>query len=189
MSFFLHVPPDHANNNDSASDHKMIMSNEHKKETFVNVEEVESETPHPDYAAMWPNDLGFDTVREERQPIELKVTGYIPAYAAGTLYRNGPGAHQLKDSDGNVRYQCSHWFDGFSQAHKFDLIPSNTGDRVDRIRYQSRFNVDALIQSCRDKGRYDGYTFAQKRDPCISMFRKVMCLFTPVPNALAGQGT
>ena len=31
-------------------------------------------------------------------------------------------------------------------------------------------------------GKYSGYTFAQ-RDPCISTFRKVMCLFTPVPKA------
>ena len=88
-----------------------------------------------------------------------------------------------------ARYLTSSLLGYYLHAHaNAKQTPSSTSDRIERIRYQSRFNVDALMQSCIDKGRYDGYTFAQKRDPCMSMFRKVMCLFTPVPNALAGQG-
>ncbi|KAK3174813.1 hypothetical protein OEA41_002059 [Lepraria neglecta] len=30
----------------------------------------------------WPNDIGFDVFQDETTPIELKVTGKIPAYAA-----------------------------------------------------------------------------------------------------------
>lgn len=37
------------------------------------------------------------------------------------------------------------------------------------------------MEELRQTGRFDGYTFAQRRDPCMSLFRKVMCLFTPTP--------
>lgn len=151
-----------------------------------------------DYSKTWPNDLGvcrcahavhykadpsyqFDVVREERTPLTLQVTGNIPTYAAGVIYRNGPGKHQLHNAAGDLAYSCSHWFDGFAQLHKFELIPSSNG--IASIRYSSRFSVDSLMEELAQTGRFDGYTFAQKRDPCMGMFRKVMCLFTPVPAA------
>lgn len=34
----------------------------------------------------WPNDLGFETFQEQTKPVELHVSGKIPAYAAGVLY-------------------------------------------------------------------------------------------------------
>ncbi|KAL8687954.1 MAG: hypothetical protein Q9218_006016 [Villophora microphyllina] len=40
----------------------------------------QSKQPYND----WPNDAGFETFHEEKTPIELKVTGKIPAYAAGS---------------------------------------------------------------------------------------------------------
>jgi torulene dioxygenase len=121
----------------------------------------------------------FDVVREERKPISLPVTGEIPAYAAGALYRNGPGARQLY-ANGELKYSVSHWFDGFSQLHKFELIPEN--EHVTTVMYSSRSSVDTLMEQLTETGRFDGYTFAQKRDPCMGLFRKAMCLFTPVPT-------
>ena len=123
-------------------------------------------------------------MREERSPVTLTVTGNIPLYAAGTLYRNGPGARKLLDYDGNVMFSCSHWFDGFdgfAQLHKFELIPSQ--DCIKDVRFSSRFNVDSLMEELRRTGRFDGYSFAQKRDPCMGLFRKVICFLTPVPKA------
>ena len=38
----------------------------------------------------YPNDAGFSDVPETRTPIELKVTGAIPSYIQGVLYRTGP---------------------------------------------------------------------------------------------------
>nr|POE66225.1 beta,beta-carotene 15,15'-dioxygenase [Quercus suber] len=141
--------------------------------------EQKQELKYHDYSKTWPNDLGFDVVREERLPITLQLQGLIPNYAAGVVYRNGPGAYRVRNANGDVSYSCSHWFDGFAQLHKFELI---RGDHsVQKIRYSSRFNVDSLMEELSRTGRYDGYTFAQKRDPCMSMFRKVMCLFTPTP--------
>lgn len=49
-------------------------------------------------------------------------------------------------------------------------------------------NVDSLMEDIAAKGRYDGYTFAQKSDPCMSLFvEKAMCLFTAVPRATPGN--
>lgn len=69
----------------------------------------------------------FDVVREERSPIELPVSGRIPSYAAGTIYRNGPGARQIFDNNGVLKFEVSHWFDGLAQLHKFDLVAGSDG--------------------------------------------------------------
>jgi hypothetical protein len=37
---------------------------------------------------VWPNDAGFDTDYQEPEPVELKVKGTIPSYAAGVLCEN-----------------------------------------------------------------------------------------------------
>ena len=42
-------------------------------------------------AGSWLTSSQFDTHYEERTPVELKVEGNIPAYAAGTLFRTGLG--------------------------------------------------------------------------------------------------
>ena len=110
-------------------------------------------------------------------PIELKVTGKIPSYAAGTLYRNGPGKHQIK---GTARgdFKLSHWFDGFAQVHRFELIPDSSSEAGMRVQYNSRFNVDQLIEKIRKTGRYEQITFGQKRDPCDGLFKKFKSVFT-----------
>jgi torulene dioxygenase len=59
--------------------------------------------------------MQFDTNHEERIPIELKVSGHIPAYAAGILYRTGPGGYQI-DTEKGTTFSLSHWFDGFTQG-------------------------------------------------------------------------
>ena len=109
------------------------------------------------------------------------MTGYIPLYAAGTLYRNGPGSRELFNEQGDSRYRVSHWFDGFSQLHKFDLVPRENG--IQKVVYSSRFQVDSLMEDLVKTGNYTGYTFGQKRDPCAGIFRKICALFVPTPYA------
>ncbi|KAJ5662051.1 uncharacterized protein N7477_009667 [Penicillium maclennaniae] len=109
----------------------------------------------------WPNDIGFDPEYEERTPVELAVRGEIPAYAAGTLYRTGPGKSQVETQEGRL-FQLSHWFDGFSQTHRFQILSSADSTRV---IYNSRFGTDALIE--------------HKRDPCKSVFNKVQTEYVP----------
>jgi len=130
----------------------------------------------------WPNDKGFDANHEERIPIELQVSGHIPAYAAGTLYRTGPGGYQI-DTEKGTTLSMSHWFDGFTQVHRFQIIPSSDASSSSRIMYNSRHTVDPLIESLRKSGSYDKFSFGQKRDPCQSFFRKVMSAFTPASSA------
>ncbi|KAI9726950.1 MAG: hypothetical protein M1828_000298 [Chrysothrix sp. TS-e1954] len=135
-----------------------------------------------DALADWQNELGFDTVREDPEPIELHVKGRIPVWAAGTLYRNGPGANRVENEVGETAWQASHWFDAFGQLHRFEITPDASKPSGVRVHYNSRINVDSLMQSLAKTGHFNGYTFAQKRDPCMSLFRKVKCLFTPTPG-------
>ncbi|KAH0839502.1 carotenoid oxygenase [Lanmaoa asiatica] len=126
----------------------------------------------------WPNDAGFDVVHEEREPVELEVSGSIPPYVSGTLYRTGPGGYQVK-VDNDKTFSVHHWFDGFAQNHRFQIIQSDSSTRV---IYNSRRSTDPLIENIRKTGKLTGFSFGQKRDPCVSFFKKVMSMFIPEPT-------
>ncbi|KAJ6611953.1 carotenoid cleavage dioxygenase 1 [Mycena sp. CBHHK59/15] len=129
----------------------------------------------PTHYKDWPNDAGFNAETEQRTPIPLPITGTIPAYAAGTLFRTGPGSHKLTTKDGE--FACSHWFDGFAHLYRFELIVTPAGDC--KVVYSSRRQVDKLIERVRKTGRLDGITFGQKRDPCDTFFQKIKSTFEP----------
>ena len=124
----------------------------------------------------WPNDAGFEAFHEETDPVELKVSGRIPAYAAGILYRTGPGGHQVTTSKNKV-FAVSHWFDGFSQTHRFELLPPSAGQFITWVKYNSRHTCDNLVEKIRNSGQNATTTFGQERDPCESFFKKVMSSF------------
>ncbi|KAI9831999.1 MAG: hypothetical protein M1838_005685 [Thelocarpon superellum] len=126
----------------------------------------------------WPNDAGFDGDEDFPIPVELTVAGHIPDYTAGTLYRTGPGSYQADREDGST-YSLSHWFDGFSKVHRFQIVPPDETHAHTRVLYNSRSNVDRLLEEIRTNGTFTQVSFGQKRDPCRSYFRKVMSLFTP----------
>lgn len=71
---------------------------------------------------------------------------------------------------------CSHWFDGFTTVHKFDMVPAE--DRVTEISYSSYCQVDELLEKARSTGHLEGFSFGQKRDPCDSFFRKFKTMFS-----------
>ncbi|KAI9730067.1 MAG: hypothetical protein M1834_006059 [Cirrosporium novae-zelandiae] len=131
----------------------------------------------------WPNDAGFDVFHEERNPVELKVTGNIPEWACGTLYRTGPG-HRSVTTDQGTAYKSGHWFDGFSQVHRFQILPAGSPDADSpvRILYNSRRTCDGLIEKIRKTGKLDGFTFGRKYDPCQNLFKKVMSTFEPADS-------
>lgn len=116
---------------------------------------------------------------EERQAVQLRVTGSFPAYTAGTLYRTGPYAFEVKDTP-KGDYHRSHWFDGFSQTHRFDITPAADGTR--EVIYSSRSQEDGLLEAIKKTGDFHTFTFAQKRDPCLGLFGKVLSTFTPVES-------
>lgn len=124
----------------------------------------------------WPNEDGFETFQEQTEPVELKVSGRIPAYAAGVLYRTGPGGHQIA-TEKDSTFSVSHWFDGFSQTHRFVLDPPTQGKHIQRVTYNSRHTCNQLIEEIRRQGKNARLTFGQKQDPCETYFKKLMSSF------------
>ncbi|KIW70489.1 hypothetical protein, variant [Phialophora macrospora] len=132
----------------------------------------------------WPNTLGFDTHYEERTPVELRVEGDIPAYAAGILFRTGLGPRTIRTSK-DTDFKVNHWFDNFSQVHRFQIHQPKPGGQI-RVTYNSRLTSDGLIEKIRKTGSLDGFTFAARYDPCKSFFQKMQAVFQPaqpVPKA------
>ena len=118
-------------------------------------------------------------LHEERNPVELKVSGNIPSYVSGTLYRTGPGGYHQIPSEKGTTFSLDHWFDGFAQNHRFQIIQQPGSATPTRVVYNSRWSVDPLIEKVRKTGKMGGITFGQKRDPCVGFFRKLMCMFIP----------
>lgn len=114
----------------------------------------------------------FTNLEEHRGPIELKLTGAIPAWAAGSLYRTGPGISEVETGKGLFKY--SHWFDGLAHTHRFEIVAD--GDRA-RVFYSSRRQSDHIAESIRRNGTLRSITFAQRADPCVGLLGKAMSVF------------
>ncbi|KAF5985968.1 beta beta-carotene 15 15 monooxygenase [Fusarium coicis] len=124
----------------------------------------------------WPNEAAFDRLEEHRGPLRLTLKGTIPSWAAGSLYRTGPGQSRVEDTARGTHF-TTHWFDGFAQTHRFDIIPSEDGET--QVWYSSRRQADEWIADVKKKGWRSGMTFGQKADPCVGIFAKVMTVFEP----------
>ena len=61
----------------------------------------------------YPNDIGFADIPETTTPVEMKVTGTIPDYVRGILYRTGPGSYTTPLNNGKT-LKIQHWYDLFS---------------------------------------------------------------------------
>ncbi|KAK4223354.1 carotenoid oxygenase [Podospora fimiseda] len=119
----------------------------------------------------WPNEAGFDGLTEERGPVETTVVGNIPSWVAGSLYRTGPGVYTVEDTPKGT-YYTSHWFDGLAQTHRFDIIPD--GQNKVEVLYSSRRQSEQMIQHIKKTGDRKFFSFAQRQDPCIGLFSKMM---------------
>ncbi|KAG6135719.1 hypothetical protein E4U38_001703 [Claviceps purpurea] len=126
----------------------------------------------------WPNKGAFDGLDNQRESVQLGVNGHIPSWAAGTFYRTGPGQSVIENTSRGTHH-VSHWFDGFAQVHKFDLIPSLLDETNCSVTYTSRFQSEEYIKFVRRKGWRADLSFGQRSDPCVGLFAKFMSLFTP----------
>ncbi len=124
--------------------------------------------------------IKFDVRYEERSPVELKVKGNIPAYAAGTLFRTGIGPRKL-ETDAGSTFRVNHWFDSFAQVHRFQIHAPTRNEPV-RVSYNSRSSCDGVLERIKRTGKDEGYTFGAKYDLCTSYFQKVQGLFKPAPQ-------
>jgi len=117
--------------------------------------------------------IQFQTLQEERSPIELEVKGTIPAYASGTLYRTGPASYKVERGSGQKTLTRDHWFDGFGHTYRFQIVAlTNESDKV-RVFYNSRRANDRARDIVKQTGRFNFITFGQARDPCVGIFGKV----------------
>lgn len=129
----------------------------------------------------------FDGLTEHRGPIELKVKGTIPAWAAGSLYRTGPGQCKVKDTKSGT-FNVSHWFDGLAHTHRFDIVAEDgdgdgdTAEPAVRVYYSSRRQCDELTADIKAAGTLRSMSFAQKLDPCVGIFGKLMTVFNKRPS-------
>ncbi|KAM4065881.1 retinal pigment epithelial membrane protein [Hirsutella rhossiliensis] len=126
----------------------------------------------------WPNHAGFEGLEEHRGPLQLSIKGTIPAWAAGSLYRTGPGQSSVEDTSRGTHY-VSHWFDGFAHTHKFDIIAPHGGDGETTVVYSSRRQSEDHVAQVKKAGWRSSTSFGQRADPCVGIFSKFMSLFVP----------
>ncbi|KAI1121172.1 carotenoid oxygenase [Nemania abortiva] len=127
----------------------------------------------------WPNEAGFEGLTVVRGPVELRVTGFIPSWATGSLYRTGPGGYVCNvENTPKGTFKTTHWFDGFAHTHRFDIItdPHNTKGPV-QVQYVSRHQAKEYVDAIRKTGQLPGLSFGQRQDPCIGIFGKFMSVF------------
>ncbi|PHH92752.1 hypothetical protein CDD83_5376 [Cordyceps sp. RAO-2017] len=141
-----------------------------KEQSFRNVEDESWKD--------WPNHAGFEGLEEHRGPLKLRVKGSIPAWAAGSLYRTGPGQSSVEDTSRGTHY-VSHWFDGFAHTHKFDIVAPGEDGEETAVIYSSRRQSEDHVAQIKKTGWRSSTSFGQKADPCIGIFAKFMSFFVP----------
>ncbi|KAK0732894.1 carotenoid oxygenase [Lasiosphaeria miniovina] len=119
----------------------------------------------------WPNEAGFDGLTEERGPIEVPVAGQIPSWAAGSLFRTGPGIYKIEGTSVGTFY-TSHWFDGLAHTHRFDIVSGDQGPV--KVFYSSRRQSEQMMEHIKENGGRKYYSFGQRSDPCLGLFSKIM---------------
>ncbi|KAI8845433.1 carotenoid oxygenase, partial [Chytridium lagenaria] len=98
-------------------------------------------------------EAGFRNSPEQRTPVRLVVTGKIPSWFSGHLYRCAPSTFEIdnlspaaiKANHGKDTFKITHWFDGLTQIHKFSV---NDDGSVD---YMSRKTAEKAEQYIREK--------------------------------------
>ncbi|KAJ6508593.1 putative beta-carotene dioxygenase [Mycena sanguinolenta] len=131
----------------------------------------------------WPNSTCFDVREQVLTPVSLLITGTIPAYAAGVLYRNGLGPRDVHaDKDGRRVYRVSHWFDNLSQVHRFQIHPPSATNPNVTVSHNSRLTCDKAVERIKREARRTEFTFGPDRDPCQTIFQKAQCFFHPQPK-------
>lgn len=122
-------------------------------------------------------DPGFTSLATELEDVALPVTGDLPAWLSGTLFRNGPAQFEA----GEVPFR--HWFDGQAMLHRFAVADG-------AVTYTNRF-IDSPSKRAADSGRIGYIEFAT--DPCQRYFSRVSTRYRPstrdVPNANVNVAT
>lgn len=107
---------------------------------------------------------GFRTLSSEREVDSLELSGTLPKWLAGSLFRIGPAKFEAGERSVN------HWFDGFSMLHRFTFADGG-------VSYANRFLETKAYRAANERGEIGYSEFAT--DPCRSIFRRVQSVFSP----------
>ncbi|KAK3593225.1 hypothetical protein CHS0354_012303 [Potamilus streckersoni] len=109
----------------------------------------------------------FQTVHEEHEDlIEGKITGTIPSWLSGSLYRNGPGMYEV----GENKY--SHWFDPMAMFHRFYV-------KDGKAYYQSKYLRSETYKRNMAENRivFSQFGTVAFPDPCKNIFQRFLSYF------------
>jgi carotenoid cleavage dioxygenase-like enzyme len=107
-------------------------------------------------------ELGFSKAQGEFSYDRLQMTGSVPEWLDGALFRNGPGTFTI----GDEHYR--HWFDGLAMIHKFSF-------QNGRVSYLNKFLVCDAYDQAMETGRIQFSEFAT--DPGRSTLKKIFAVF------------
>ena len=112
-----------------------------------------------------PHTTGWTSVeRTVPEPVELEVSGKLPDWLAGSIVRTGPAQFEVGERSMN------HWFDGLALLDRFTIERG-------RVTYTSRMLGSGAYRAASERGEISYREFAT--DPCMSLFGRVMSVFTP----------
>ncbi|KAJ3099538.1 hypothetical protein HDU97_002981 [Phlyctochytrium planicorne] len=128
---------------------------------------IVSDVESPEFEA------GFQNSPEQITPLKMNVTGKIPDWVRGHLYRCAPSTMEIdnlteeakRENHGKDVFKISHWFDGVTQIHRFSILPDGS------VEYMSRKTGVDYEDEIRRTGKA-GITFGQ-RDPCKTFFARM----------------
>lgn len=109
---------------------------------------------------------GFTSLENEISVDELPVTGTVPAWLSGELFRNGPAKFETATQG------FRHWFDGLAMVHRFAFADGS-------VSYRNRFLRTPAYEASRLDGEIAYAEFAT--DPCRSLFARLFTWYRRFP--------
>ncbi|KAI3647200.1 hypothetical protein MP228_007421 [Amoeboaphelidium protococcarum] len=120
-------------------------------------------------------DLGFQTYPEIHEPALCKVSGQIPKWLKGVLFRSGPGQFVLKDEATGKQRQFAHWFDGLQLIHRFEVDGYSA-----TVKYSRRGNAAKVGETFLNDPQSMIFWGKQPEDPCVTLYGKFFQAFKRV---------
>lgn len=112
------------------------------------------------------NELIRSLTKHEQEPVEASVTGEIPSWVSGTMYRNGPGRFEYGEKSHN------HLFDGAACIHKYKIEEG-------KVQYSNKFlETKTYNAAINDNVLYPGFGSI---DLCNYVFGRLKLLYQGRP--------
>ena len=119
---------------------------------------------------------GFVSAREVASEIRLAVSGSLPSYLTGNLYRVGPGIFDITHADGQ-KAEIEHWFDGIGVVFKFAIDAKSNN-----VHFMCRpINPDVVRAiEATPKSEYKDLSFGARSDTKCGPLNFLRRLFLPL---------